>query len=472
MEKTSIFDRVNSWARKSVTLKLIAVGFLILILMIPASMMRSLIRERQQTRDGAIKEVSSKWGGFQTIGGPIISVPYQALENNNAGKAEYVTKYAHFLPDNLKISGDLKPEKRYRGIYVVMLYNGKINISGSFKTLNFAPLNIPEKDLNIEQAFISVGITDMKGIKDNVNIKLNDSTLQMEPGIPTSDIFVSGLSVPIKLDVNGNYTFSFDLNVNGSSFLHFLPFGKETNVELKSAWGDPKFEGAFLPDERTITNNSFTAKWKILHLNRNYPQQGVGEFIEKNNEDKSNNYYVDNDDNDQVVDGGKASSFGVRLILPVDEYKKTMRSVNYNIMFIFITFLAFFFMEIINKRRIHPLQYLLIGFAICLFYILLLSISEYIKFDMSYLWSCVAILSLITFYTKSIFKSNKLTILMTSILAILYGFFYSILQLQDYALLMGSLGLLVILAVVMYLTRNINWYNISNTNSNQLEEHN
>ena len=469
MEKTSLLDRVNTWARKSVTLKLIAVGFLILILMIPASMMRSLIRERQQTRDGAIKEVSSKWGGFQTIGGPVITIPYQALITNNAGKTEYETKYAHFLPDNLKIAGDLKPEKRYRGIYVVMLYNGKINISGNFKAFNFAALNIPAKDFNLDQAFISVGITDMKGIKDNVNLKLNDSTFQMEPGIPTTDIFASGVSIPIKLDVNDTYNFSFDLNINGSSYLHFLPFGKETNVELKSAWGDPKFEGAFLPDERTITNNSFTAKWKILHLNRNYPQQGVGNFIDKDGQVRSNNNYEDNEDIELSNRGTNSPTFGVRLILPVDEYKKTERSVNYNLMFVFITFLAFFFMEIINKRRIHPLQYLLIGFAICLFYILLLSISEYIKFDMAYLWSCVAILLLITFYTRSIFKSIKLTLLMALILAILYGFFYSILQLQDYALLMGSIGLLVILAVVMYLTRNINWYNISNTNSETIE---
>lgn len=154
----------------------------------------------------------------------------------------------------------------------------------------------------------------------------------------------------------------------------------------------------------------------------------------------------------------EAGTFGVRLLLPVDEYLKTMRSVKYCLMFVIITFLTFFFVEVINKRRIHPIQYLLVGFAVCLFYVLLLSISEHLTFNLAYLLSCILILSLISFYAKFIFKNNKLTLVFSALLLLLYGFFYSLLQLEDYALLLGSIGLFLILGTIMTLTRKINWY--------------
>jgi inner membrane protein len=470
MEKTSFLDRFNNWARKSVGLKLVSIGFLILILLIPASMLNSLIRERQQTRDGAIAEINSKWGGSQIIGGPIITIPYKSIIKNNDGKWEDQIKYAHFLPDNILIKGEVKPQKRYRGIYVTVLYNSKLNINGSFSLLNITPLNIPKENFFPDDAFVSIGITDMKGIKSNIIFKINDSSFQMEPGIKSSDIFSSGVSIPIKIKMEENYDFSFDLDINGSRNLSFLPFGKETKVEIKSNWSNPSFEGSFLPDEREISTNGFVAKWKVLQLNRNYPQQGCGAFLGENpvqniSNGYSNRDYYSDDYASMANDENNIASFGVRLMLPIDEYQKTTRSAKYNIMFIFLTFLAFFFMEILNKNRIHPIQYLLVGFSICLFYILLLSISEYLKFNIAYWIASVAILLLITLYAKSIFKSNKITALTAIILAILYGFFYSILQLQDYALLMGSLGLLLILAVIMYLTRNINWYSIANPKS-------
>jgi inner membrane protein len=470
MEKTSLIDRFNNWARRSIGLKLLSIGALILILLIPATMLNSLIRERQQTRDAAVEEINSKWGSSQIIGGPIITIPYKISIKNNDGKWEDQIKYAHFLPDNIKIKGEIIPEKRYRGIYVTVLYNSKLNINGDFSPLNISSLNIPKGDFFPEDAFISIGITDMKGIKSNILLKLNDSSYQMGPGIKSADIFSSGVCIPLKINMEDKYNFSFTLNLNGSRSLDFLPFGKETVVELKSKWANPSFEGSFLPDERKISDTGFVAKWKVLQLNRNYPQQGCGAFLGENpvqNSEIENQYREDYSDDYTSVNssGNNVASFGVKLMLPIDEYQKTMRSAKYNIMFIFLTFLAFFFMEILNKTRIHPIQYLLVGFAITLFYILLLSVSEYVKFNTAYWLACAVILLMITFYSKTIFKSNKITALTAAILALLYGFFFSILQLQDYALLIGSLGLLIILAVIMYLSRNINWYSINDVNT-------
>ena len=462
-EKPSLFERFNNWVKSSVMLKLITIGILILLLMIPSSMLQSLIVERQSSRDSAVQEITSKWGSNQTIGGAVITIPYTIIQEDEKGKKSSINAYAHFLPENLTITGTLTPEKRYRGIYVVMLYNAQLHIQGFFKKPNIELLKIPKERFLFSEAFISFGLTDMKGIKEAIRLKVNGKNLEMNPGIESNDLFASGVSCPINLEEE---TINFDaqINLNGSKRIDFLPFGKTTKVTIESPWGTPSFVGASLPDERQVTDQGFKAIWNELHLNRNYPQQGTGSFIGSASND-SENY----DQNRSVtvyaagVESAKItaeleSSFGVKLLLPVDEYQKTMRSTKYNLMFIVITFIAFFFVEILNRKRLHPIQYLLVGFAICLFYVLLLAISEHISFNWAYLICCVTILTLIIFYTQSVFKNGRITLIFNGILTLLYGFFYSLLQLEDYSLLLGSVGLLIILAVVMYLTRNIDWY--------------
>ena len=284
----------------------------------------------------------------------------------------------------------------------------------------------------------------------------------MNSGIESNDLFASGVSSPIDLEAE-TIDFEATINLNGSKRIDFLPFGKTTKVSIESTWGKPSFVGSSLPDERQVTEKGFKAVWNELHLNRNYPQQGTGNFIgltSNGSENYNQNRAVVAEPNTVVpkATGDLQSSFGVKLLLPVDEYQKTMRSTKYNLMFIVVTFIAFFFVEILNRKRLHPIQYLLVGFAICLFYVLLLAISEHLSFNWAYLIGCVTILTLITFYTQSIFKNVRITLIFNGILVLLYGFFYSLLQLKDYSLLLGSAGLLIILAVVMYLTRNIDWY--------------
>jgi inner membrane protein len=435
-DSPSFADRINAWVKGSVTLKLAIISFLILLLLIPESMLQSLITERLLLRDEATREVSSKWGGPQTISGPIITIPYITRTKDEKDRIVSSREYAHFLPDSIAIGGTLTPEKRYRGIYVVVLYNGKLHISGHFSNLNYDALGIDKSDYLFSEAVMTIGIADMKGIKNKVKVKLNGKDIEAGPGAESGKIITSGINIPLSMNgKDGAFNFSTDLDLNGSSEMNFLPMGKETDVSISAKWGNPSFQGSFLPDKRDVTADQFSAHWHILQLNRNFPQQGVGAFI--------------TDDSD----------FGVKLILPVDEYQKTIRSAKYGIMFIIITFLSFFFIEVLNKRRIHPIQYLLVGFAIVLFYLLLLSISEHISFDLSYLVSSIVILILISSYAWFVFSNKRLTIVFSGILAILYVFFYSLLQLQDYSLLLGSGGLLLILSAIMYLTRKIDWYN-------------
>ena len=453
MSTPSFLDRLNRWARNSVTLKLLTVGFLVLILLIPASMVNSLIRERENIRDNAVEEVSAKWGGPQTVAGPVLSVPYERTVINAEGKPVTERGYAHFLPDTLNMEGKMLPQKRYRGIYVVVLYNAKLSVQGHFSSLRADALSVPEESLQWEEAIFTVGISDMKGVESAIPVQFNDTTLQLGPGTITNDIYSSGASVPLPLSRGEatRLTFAYELDLNGSTDLHFTPFGKTTAVQLSSTWTAPSFEGDFLPDERTVSDSGFVANWQVLQLNRNYPQQGVGGFVQGSGQ--SNNYRAE-------PLRRSASTFGLKLLLPIDEYQKTLRSAKYAIYFILLTFLTFFFIEILNRKRLHPIQYLLVGAGIVLFYILLLSFSEHLSFNTAYWIACAAVLLLITVYSYFMLRNRKLTVMVFGILAILYGFFYSILQLQDYALLMGSLGLLLILAVIMYLTRNVDWYGL------------
>jgi inner membrane protein len=225
------------------------------------------------------------------------------------------------------------------------------------------------------------------------------------------------------------------IKLKGSEQLHFIPMGKTTEVSLTSAWSDPSFNGNFLPEPYQVNETGFTASWKILHLNRSYPQEWK----------------------DKSFDLG-GSSFGVSLLQVGDTYSKTERSVKYAILFVTLTFLLYFFIEILQKKKVHPLQYVLVGLAIIIFYTLLLSISEYLGFNAGYFISATATVLLITAYTKSMFRDWKIVIVFFLVLSALYGFIFALIQLQDGALLFGSIGLFIILAIVMYYSRKIEWY--------------
>ncbi|MBC7890835.1 MAG: cell envelope integrity protein CreD, partial [Sphingobacteriaceae bacterium] len=338
--------------------------------------------------------------------------------------------------------------------YVVMLYQARLQLSGTFARPDFSKLGVAESALRWNEAFVNLGVSDMRGIRETVGLTWNGQALDPSPGIVSGDLFVAGISAPVAMPPAGPgpLRFTAKLVLNGSSELNFLPFGKTTTVALTSGWGTPKFQGAFLPDRDTVSKQGFSANWKVLHYNRNYPQQGLGAFLPK----KTTLPY---DGRVTVEPRDETGTFGVRLLLPVDEYQKTTRSAKYASLFVLLTFASFFFVEILNRRRIHPIQYLLVGFAVCLFYVLLLSISEHLTFGWAYLIGSGVVLTMVFLYTLGVFRSTRISLIFNGILALMYGFFYSLLQLEDYALLLGSLGLALILAVVMYLTRHIDWYN-------------
>ena len=427
-------NNLRNWIRESITLKFVIVAFLVLILLIPASMIKSIIREREETRNSVIFEISSKWANDQTIVGPIVTIPYIEHQNHQ-GEMVPVKKFAHFLPNELTIIGDLNPEIRYRGIYEVIVYNSVINFSGFFDNPDFSNWKINSESILFDETFISFGISDMRGINKPILINFDNNQYEVNSGIPSDDILTTGISSNINLSENDKHHFDVTIDFNGSEVLNFVPLGKSTNVKLKSNWKTPSFDGAFLPDKREVGTNGFEAEWLILELNRNYPQKWLGKVYNINN-----------------------SKFGVKLIFPVDLYQKAYRAAKYAIMFLALTFLVFFFSEVINKFKIHPIQYLLVGIALCVFYTLLISLAEQVGFTYAYIIASLSTIILITLYAASILKNKKMTAFIASALIALYLFLFTILQLQDYSLLMGSIGLFIVVAITMYLSRKIDWY--------------
>ena len=426
----------TQWMKQSIGVRVLIIAFLIVVLLIPSAMIRSLIQERQLRRDEAVLEVSQKWGQPQTLTGPILSIPYTYSTTDNEDVLHSYIAYAHFLPEDLIVEGELFPEIRKRGIYEVVLYGSSLKIEGFFLPTNIEDLKVPASDFLWTDAFISVGVSDMKGLKDQIAFQLNDQTIFAQSGLETRDVISTGVTIPMDLlNPNEKLAFSFNLELNGSRGISFAPIGKESQVTLRSAWSNPSFMGEFLPTDHTIDDAGFEASWKILHLNRNFPQKWTG-----------GNHNVNQ------------ASFGVDLLVPVDEYQKNMRTAKYAFMFIGLTFLSFFMIELLNKKMIHPIQYLLIGFSLLVFYTLLLSFSEQMVFQYAYLISSIATIGLITSYTRAVLKDMLQTGIILAILVVLYTYLYIVLQLQDFALLIGSLGLFVILSLVMYLTRRIDWF--------------
>ncbi len=442
---TNPIEKASQKLKTSLTFRFIAIVILVLLLLIPTSMIKNMIRERQSYAHEAIREVSQKWGHSQKIAGPVLNIPY--LDHPGSEKSP-TRKIIHLLPDYLNIDGRLKPHKRHRGIYDVIVYEATLQITGNFSLSGLSEAGIPPEDLLWDQAFLSTGITDLRGIQERILLNWDQESYYCSPGIADQGLLRQGVSTKVKLDtLKSNYSFQMKINLNGSQKIEFQPLGKETEVKISSDWPAPKFDGAFLPDTHNITDEGFTAQWNILHLNRNYPQQWTG--------------------NEFNITG---TAFGAELITPVDHYQKSMRTIKYAILVISLTFLIFFFTELRSKRKVHPLQYILVGLALVLFYSLLVALSDHIRFDISFLISSLSIVLLVSVFSGLVFRKRSAGIRVFLLLTLIYAFIFTLLQLESYALLAGNIGLFIILMVIMWISRKINNENPpepSPNNSNQ-----
>lgn len=433
---------------QSITWKGIIIGIMTLLMLIPGAMIESLIFERQQRSIETIQKINEKWSNAQTVNGPYLVIPYQTKSLDTKKNIVFENHNLFIAPELLKIDAKLSPEERHYGIYKSILYKSKLTISGSFKN---PASNLPAgAKINWNEVFVRIGISDLRGISNNTNFNLNGINSSAEAG-GVQDAIGQGLVIMLKNSeqlLSQNHTkFNCELNLNGSDDINFIPAGKTTQVNMHGLWNSPGFIGSFTP-EYSVNDSSFSAKWQVLHFNRNIPE-----------------YWIDNE-----IKSVYDTSFGVNLVDTVDHYQQNMRSAKYSFMFIALTFVVFFFVEIISRKRIHPIQYLLVGVALILFYSLLLSISEQLNFGLAYLIASFATIALIVIYAQSIFKNKIQTGILATILAVLYVFLYVVLQLEDIALLIGSIGLFIILGIIMFVSRKINWYKPTETTTTIDEE--
>ncbi len=429
--------QLSFWQKNKLIIKSFFIAFLVLILLIPTFIIMYLANERKERKQEVTREISNKWSAAQTITGPFITIPYTELDvNKNIEK-----KFIYLLPEQLSINGILEPEIRYRSIYKVPVFTAKpIVLKGKFTHNSIAAAGINEANIKWNEAKLCIGVSDLKGIKKQA-VKWNDTLVAMETGLPENGIAQQGISVPVTIDANFvsvESNFFIELNLQGSEKIYCTPLGSSTDVRFSSTWQSPAFDGKYLPDSEKVSKNGFEAAWMVSKFNRDFPKVFTS--------------------NSNSISAVKESAFGVILLSPFDAYAQTLRSLKYAILIIALTFFAYFFTEIFQKRSVHPLQYILIGIALVVFYTLLLSISEYLQFSMAYLIAAGSTVLLLSWYTQSIFKRTKTVVIFALLLSCLYLFIYVLIQMQDNALLFGSIGLFVLLTLAMYLSRKIDWY--------------
>jgi inner membrane protein len=440
----TLIKGLENWFGESVLVKLGLIGFLTLLLLIPSNLIQDLIRERQNRQNEVIREISDKWSGSQLVNGPVMVLPYKTMisQKDADGKISYKETMTniYILPEILNIASHADPEILHRGIFDAVVYNTRIKINGKFSALELKKSGINPEQVQWGKAKVIIGMSDLKGLKNNPAIKLDQSVYNAEPDFTSPGLFGNDLMVLPDLSTGKNtaVNFSFDLDLRGSSDLSFRHLGKSTSVTIDGKWDNPSFTGRYLPESRSISARGFTATWKMPYFSRVYPQQWIEEKTV---------FAADKSD----------STFGVKFILPVDQYQKTMRSAKYSILVILLTFISLFFSELINKKKIHLLQYVLIGAAMTIYYTLLLSFSEQVGFNSAYLIASAATIILIGLFIATVLKNRRPAIVFAGILTVFYSFIFVIIQLQDLALLFGSIGLFIIVSVLMYLSSRMEW---------------
>ncbi|EDP95501.1 cell envelope integrity protein CreD [Kordia algicida OT-1] len=449
--QTNNNKKFTTWFKTSITARMLVMGALTLLLMIPLTLIQDLIEEREIRQKSVVRKVNGQWGNEILLYGPILKVPYETFQETivydevtkEATKEKRATtKYAYFFPKTLDIDADVKTSSKKRNNFETAVFTADIAASGSFETPDFSSKSIPDSTIVWDKATLLIKTTNLKGLKSEVKLNLNGNTYGFETNFKTKNNEYPQLdeleSTAIALNdipKDGLRSFKFQLMYNGSESIRFIPIGKITNVAMKSDWKDPKHTGNFITqNKRTTADGGFEADWRLLNTNRPFSQQ----FF-------------------QALPNLNQYAFGTDFIVPLDEYQQSERAAKYGFLVIGLTFLIFFLIQTLSKIPIHPFQYLMIGIALVMFYTLLISISEHSSFLKAYLIAGSAVVVMITLYSKSILKNWKFPVFIGTSLTALYTFIFVVIQLEKYALLAGSVGLFLILGIVMYASRKIDW---------------
>lgn len=477
----SIFERISN----SIILKLFVIFILVLIMMIPMSLVDDLVSERKNREQQVSSEIAAKWGRDQVIASPVLAVPYEFMneivEKDNKGK-DYVVQrieqdWIFLLPQNTRMQTTVKPESLKRGIYQSVVYNSEVLIEGMFDGFDAKQLPVSIDNIKWNEAQLVFGIQDVKGLSSNPEVNWKNQSLPIGIDIKNFDLFTNNMatSLPLLKIEDTKAGFQIKLKLRGSRSINFLPLANHTVIEADGTWGNPSFNGAYLPETREVSDSRFNASWNIPSFGRKLSQQwsaGNSRLYRFSGISLAEANFDTYMETDAAVAGASASAVvranieaatdmdmvQINFLPEVNNYQKTTRVAKYGILVIVLTFASLFFTEVIKKQRIHLIQYVLIGAAMVLFYSLLLAISEHMGFNLAYLLAAIATTGLIASFIKMITKDTRTALLFMGILSLFYGFIFVLMQLRDYSLIVGTIGVFIILAVLMRMSTKINWY--------------
>ncbi|HMR16218.1 MAG TPA: cell envelope integrity protein CreD [Mariniflexile sp.] len=448
-------NKFGNWLKTSITARMLMVGFLIIILLIPLSYINTLINERALRQNEVVTEINEKWGNNVLVYGPMLKLPYKTYSETTTfnektktylKETQTVINYAYIFPESLNSDVKVNSKKLKRGNFESAVFSTTMNFSGFFIPTDLTAKDIKNDDIIWDKATVIIKTSNLKGIKSEMQLKFDNGTYAFQTNFndasQNGDRYLDELEsdfINTKTTTSTQNTkFSITTVFNGSEQIEIIPIGKTTSMQMTSNWADPSFMGNYLPNDETkkITKNGFSAQWNVLHINRVFSQQHLN----------------------HIPNLGQFA-FGTKFMVMVDEYQKSERSAKYGFLVIALTFLLFFLIQTLSKINIHPFQYLMVGLALTMFYTLLVSISEHSNFLKAYVIAGISVIALITLYSKSILKSIKFPVFIGLSLSALYTFIYVIIQLENYALLVGSIGLFLILGIVMFVSRKIDWNN-------------
>ena len=433
--------------------KLGAIALLILLLLIPLSMIGGLVSERQYQRAEVLQDIARSSSYRQQLTGPILVMPYTKVWHQWKTHAKTGERYQeeqksrgrlYFLPERFVLNGTVTTEERARGIYKALLYRSDNQISGAFKLPARLGLGDELGLYQFDRPFLSIGISDIRGISNDLQLRFNGASLGFAPG-SADERLGAGVHAPLPmLDSQGGQTleFAFDLKLQGTEQLSITPVGRASRVELSSSWPHPSFIGEYLPSSREVSDKGFNAHWQTSFFATNL-EEALADCVRG--------------DSCNALTG---RHFGVSFVDPVDQYLKTERAIKYALLFIGLTFAVFFLFEVLKRMAVHPVQYALVGMSLALFYLLLLSLSEHLSFATAYVIAATACVALIGFYVSHVLHSALRGGVFALLLAALYGLLFALLNAEDYALLMGSILVFGVLTGVMVLTRKLDWYGV------------
>ncbi len=425
----------ESNSQKKLLMKLGLIFLLFLILIIPISWTTNMVDQRQSLQESVIDKVSASWGKAQVLTSPVVCIPYEKAEV--VEKKTIMVRHEYYVtPENVNISSIVKCEKRKSGIFNVIVYNTELEISGNY---DLSGLTQQRNNLLLNEAAMITGVSEPTRIAAAVQFQWDGQDIQTNPGTKYTGFVNHGIHQLLQVSPK-KYAFKLKVKLNGSAAISHISTGKSNHITLQANWASPSFFGKNLPNTKNITSTGFSAEWSNSEFNRPFPNSWT--------------------DREYALDSLPNEGFGVKFIETADNYQQNSRAIKYSFLIIGLSFLLFFFFEIIFKFNLHIVQYGLIGFSLALFYVLLLSISEQVGFQKAYWIAFAGIFALILFYTKSILQHWKPVLILLCLLSLLYCYIFVILQLEDFALLVGSLGLFVLMFVLMFATRRIDWHKV------------